>query len=114
MKLSRIFYSLLIISALFFQSCDKIDAPFKEIGSGGNDTTEVRTVLLEDFTAQQCPNCPTASKVAQDLKDHYGNKLIIMAVHAGILAEPDSEYPNDYRTPAGNELYNDYGFGIQG
>ena len=42
-----------------------------------------RTVLLEDFTGQNCINCPAAHEVIEQLQLQYGDNLIPVSVHAG-------------------------------
>ena len=66
-----------------------------------------RVVLLEEFTGHLCVNCPEATKLSNDLKETYGNKLLLLAIHAGDLAEPSTApYDNDLRTTAGTSIYN--------
>lgn len=42
-----------------------------------------RTVLLEDFTGQNCVNCPAAHKIIEALEEQYGNNFIAVSIHAG-------------------------------
>jgi hypothetical protein len=98
---------------MIITSCDKIEAPFERQSDHGNDTTSaVRKVLLEDYTGHKCINCPTAAVTAQDLKDDYGDRLVLLSIHAGIWALPDAsgDYTTDFRTPAGDEF--DTYFGV--
>ncbi len=69
--------------------------------------TKIRKVLLEDYTGHKCVNCPGAGFVAHDLKEQYEEQLIVMAVHAGFFAEPNSTglYTADFRTDAGTEYF---------
>jgi hypothetical protein len=99
----------LTFACLIQVSCDKIDEPFlRHAGLTPIDTTDtvVKKVLLEDFTGHRCPNCPGAAKTAHDLLEIYGDRLIIITVHAGFQATPFSTglYTYDFRTPEGNEL----------
>jgi hypothetical protein len=100
---------------LLVSSCDIIDEPFaRETVIDTTDTIK-RKVLLEDYTGHTCINCPTAAVIAQEKKDLYGNKIVVMAVHAGYFALPQSDpYSTDFRTPAGNELDNFFGVSTQG
>ena len=106
---------LLAISALLYSmnGCDKISPPYKEKFINTNDTTsKIRKVLLEEYTGHKCPNCPAASEIARDLKDIYGEKLIIIAVHAppGFYTNPQSpNYTYDFITSTGNELASTFG-----
>ena len=64
-----------------------------------------KTVLLKDFTGVRCVNCPRASELAHQLQDIYGDRLIVMSVHAGSLAIPVGDFP-DFRTDEGTAWYN--------
>lgn len=64
-----------------------------------------KTVLLNDYTGVRCTNCPAASEIAHQLQGEYGDRLIVMSIHAGFLAIPMGNYP-DFRTPEGTEWYN--------
>ena len=91
---------LIIIVAFFATACDNIEPPYKQ-QSGQGGTTD-RKVLLEDYTGHTCVNCPTAAILSQNLKNLYGDRLIVMAVHAGYFARPQSApFNNDYRSQAG-------------
>lgn len=104
-----------LFALLTFQSCDEVEAPYKEeiIVVGGD-----RKVLVEDYTGHKCGNCPRAAKALHDLKDVYGDRLIIMTVHAGGFATvfPPSApyYTYDFRTPEGTELDTDFGISAIG
>lgn len=93
------------ILALFLSACDIVEAPYIEKPQNGNDTTTVhRNIVLEEFTGHRCPNCPTAGKVAHDLHDFYGDRVILLTVHASFLAEPfPGTYSYDFTTPAGDD-----------
>ncbi len=104
-----------LFALLTFQSCDEVEAPYKEeiIVVGGD-----RKVLVEDYTGHKCGNCPRAAKALHDLKDVYGDRLIIMTVHAGGFATvfpPSAPYfTYDFRTPEGTELDTDFGISAIG
>lgn len=46
----------------------------------------VRNVLIEDFTGQKCPNCPTAAEVVEGLEHIYGEHVVAVSIHSGGLA----------------------------
>lgn len=106
-----IFASLLIIFA-----CDEVDEPYLEIqgtGGGGGDSNSVQKhVLIEEFTGHKCKNCPYAHEIVKTLKQIYGERLVVISVHASeYYAGPDDDppYTYDFRTAVGNELYSDFG-----
>jgi hypothetical protein len=109
-----------VFVVLAFASCDKVEGPYKKnnTGGGGNDTTLVRKVFVEDYTGHKCGNCPRAAKAVYDLKAIYGDRLIIMGVHAGTFATVfpvgAPYYTYDFRTPVGNELDTDFGISNAG
>jgi hypothetical protein len=112
-KFRYIFLPAFLLYAFFIQSCDKLEAPYAVVKKPGGDTTMVqRKVLLEDYTGHKCVNCPEASEAAHVLENSYGGKLIVMAVHAGYLAEPSSsgDFTADYTTAAGDEWFSYFGF----
>ena len=98
--------AILLAGIFLLVACDKIDEPFtKKAASGGNDTTGgvTKRVLLEDYTGHTCVNCPKAAKIAQGLKTTYGDRLVVLAIHAGGFANPTSggDFTYDFRTDAG-------------
>ncbi len=96
---------------LFFAGCDIIDPPYITDHEGNNGNGEdIRKVLLEEFTGHQCPNCPEGSRVAKELSDFYGDRLVIMSIHAGFFAEPSaSPFGYDFRTEEGEDLHDFFG-----
>ncbi len=106
--LSKIF-ALAVISALFITACDIVEEPYLvpiDDGGGPGPVEKERKVLLEDYTGQKCPNCPGAAELAKNLQTIHGEKLIVIALHAGFYAVPAAtgDFTADYRTAAGNEL----------
>lgn len=84
-------------------ACDVVEGP--KVDPNGF-TGSTNKVLVEDFTGQRCGNCPRAHEVAHNLKETYGDNVVIIAVHAGSFAQPVPVigYPADYRTEMGTEL----------
>ena len=103
MKFLR-FISIIVLISIIFASCDKVDCP--ACGKGSipiNGDTIFKKVLLEDYTAFGCPNCPEAAAIAHELKDLYGDRLVIMAMHVGLQAMPiGGNYSYDFRTTTGD------------
>jgi thiol-disulfide isomerase/thioredoxin len=89
--------------------CDVIEGdPREDFVSPPPDTTTTRNVLLEDFTAQLCGNCPPAAEEAKRLEQLYGSdRLVVVAFHIGSLAVPAMpKYPRDFRSQTGNDIDN--------
>lgn len=114
MKYLRILPLFLITTLLFVgSSCDTIKPPFEDNPTNTNPDTQAvqRVVLVEDFTGIKCPNCPEASHYAHSLLEGtYKDKMILVGVHAGNLAKPNTsgDFIADYRTDVGTDLYNTF------
>ncbi|MFH1121628.1 MAG: Omp28 family outer membrane lipoprotein [Bacteroidota bacterium] len=113
-KINQIlFSSMLLVCMIYFGACDKIEEPFiKKVEIGDTTAGIKKRVLLEDYTGHTCVNCPKAAKSAAALKAAYGDRMIILAVHAGGFANPNpgGDFTYDFRTTAGTEW--DVFFGI--
>lgn len=119
--MKKILLSLIIISSLpvLFLSCDKIEEPYMSPSKMGEFTvtatfptldtnTVYRKILIEEYTASHCVNCPTGHAKLEELEGIYGDTLIAVGIHATSLAAPTTEYPYDFRTTAGTQLATDY------
>ena len=116
MKLFKLIFPVTLFFIILFLGCDKIEPPYMITtqqnggnGENGESGEVVRKFLLEEFTGHRCPNCPAGSEIAKTLKNFYGDRLVIVSVHAGFFANPMSAPFNyDFRTPEGNELDNHF------
>jgi thiol-disulfide isomerase/thioredoxin len=115
----NIIAGLIIISA--FISCDKIEPPYMETDTSIADTTEcpvpnfpvitnhIKRILIEEYTGHYCVNCPTAAHALHSLQNTYGEKITVVAVHAGFFAEPEGGcYGLDLRCQTGEDLYSNF------
>ncbi len=95
--------TILAALAMLSAGCDKIDNPHKPYTPvGGN-----KTVLIKDFTGVRCVNCPAAAETAHELQHRLGeDRVFILSVHAGALAQPMGNFPN-FLTEEGTEWYGD-------
>lgn len=100
--------TILTIVATSLFACDTIDENERYVQL---ETIEAkRNVLLEEFTGQNCPNCPTAHETAARLKEQYGEALITVSIHAGPFAwaEDTQNFPT-FKTPEGNTYADAWG-----
>lgn len=85
-----------------FTACDTIDE-----GDRWTEPTLVemkKNVLVEDFTGQNCRNCPTAANLLHNLSaSSMGKHIIAVSIHGGDMSI-------NVKTPNGlaNDLGNDY------
>jgi hypothetical protein len=98
-----LFYISCFIGFAAISSCDYVTMPYPKSHGGGPVTSgNVRKVLLEDYTAAQCINCPRASLTADQLRANNPGKVITIGVHASSLESPVGAYGYDFRTIPGN------------
>ena len=121
MKKNIVFLAVLIS---FFCGCDKIAPPyiqlddnrvksltmaeFDSIASVLDLSTVYRKFLFEEFTGTRCTNCPDGHQELKNLKIIFGDTMITIGIHASSLAEPNNEYPYDFRVEEGKQLYVDF------
>ena len=69
-----------------------------------------RAVLIEDFTGQNCLNCPDAHKTIEALEEQYGDKVIAVSIHAGAfgIAADNTRYTG-LMQPEGDTYNNMWG-----
>jgi len=118
----NIFILMALVAAFTFPSCDYVSNPNEDLSSGGSgddSTVHVRRVLVEDYTGHKCTACPQAAIAAENLQDTYGDKVVVVGVHAGFFATitpqsgaPTGAYAVDYRTAAGTIYDSPTYFGI--
>lgn len=107
----------LLAGALLAGSCDKVDDPYYKQITIDTTTHEVqKRVLLEDYTGHLCVNCPSAGNIAHNLGNTLGDKVVIVAIHAGHFANPlaAGEFTADYRTACGTEWDTYFGISAAG
>lgn len=109
------FSFILAFISIAWTGCDIVEAPYmveQDSEIPDDDDEVVRKFLLEEFTGHQCPNCPAGEEEARILKNLYGDKLVVVSVHAGWFARTTGgDFSYDFTTPEGEEL-NSY-FGIE-
>lgn len=85
LKYSRIIAAcaLTAVSSVF-TSCDYIDEDDRYMII--DPVKPERVVLLEDFTGQNCVNCPDAHTVIEGLQEQYGDAVIAVSIHGGAFS----------------------------
>lgn len=98
--------------ALLLAACDHIDRQDRLIYE--KPTEAKRTVLLEDFTGQQCVNCPKCTDVVEQLVAEYGDTaLVAVCIHGGPLGYKGSPTIKGLATETGDEYYNHWNLEYQ-
>jgi thiol-disulfide isomerase/thioredoxin len=94
MMMKRILF--LSLCAFIFGNCTEIAPVVPALGD--------RKVLVEEFTGVRCVNCPAGASELENLAAIYGERLVVVSVHAGDFAPPFSDSRFDFRTPEGDAL----------
>ena len=115
---------ILSIITLFFAGCTKDDVFHEgdvfvygvpdivpnepelpeEPGESGSFIT-TKCILLENYRGARCNNCPAADEIALNLQKQYGHSVVVLGVHAGMLASHIGGYPN-FKTTDGDAWFN--------
>ncbi|MDR1973807.1 MAG: Omp28-related outer membrane protein [Bacteroidales bacterium] len=77
--------SILALAACFttgFMGCDRIPEDQRREISEELPSWQGQYVLLEDFTGVRCSNCPETTKEVERLKEVFGDRLIVIALHS--------------------------------
>ena len=64
-----------------------------------------KNILLEEYTGIHCSHCPFAHLEAKTIMESNPGRVFVTSAHVGSWSEPSPGEP-DYRTPFGEELYN--------
>ncbi len=75
-------------------------------GQVGQDAQD-RKVLLEEFTAINCGNCPAGHVAATAILNAHPDEVVLVNMHAGVLAVPSGSQP-DFRNQWSTQLLNEY------
>ena len=87
---------ILFFIILTFAACTEIAPIIPALGD--------KKVLVEEFTGVRCVNCPAGAAELENLKSIYGDRLVIVSIHAGDFAPPYSDSKFDFRTAEGSAL----------
>lgn len=103
-KMKHILSLAAVLLAIWLNACDVIEPPYEKNYVPPQDTgTYIRNILLEEYTGFRCGNCPRAAELAASLHEFYGDRIVVMRVHAGGYAIPKgTKYTYDFRNPDGN------------
>lgn len=91
--------TLLLLALFALTSCGKMkkdDARWVTLQDEvRTDLREARTVLVEEFTGQDCPNCPLAAKLLHGLTTSYPHNVVTVALHAKHTGQTKPELESD-------------------
>lgn len=81
--MKKIFVALMAVGALL-TACDKNQKEPRWESNEGVQLSEAerRTVLIEEYTGQDCVNCPTAAGVLHKLEEEFPKNVIVVAMHS--------------------------------
>ena len=80
-------------------SCDSVSEPDRLVPA---EIVPQRAVLIEEFTGQDCRNCPDGHAALKDIIATLGDSVVAVGIHASALAFPP---PLGLKTETGEEYY---------
>ena len=109
--MKKIIFSLFILAAVLIAACDYIAIPKEDyMPVVVPADTVIRKVLLEDYTGHTCASCPNAAAQALLLKQQYRENLIVIGLHTNVVADPVTNYPENFHTTAGDAYFTFFSF----
>lgn len=112
MKLNILKCAALAAVATAFTACHDVDdndrLVYVKPSIPDTPETEVRRVLIEDFTGQACINCPSATDEIHSLQSVYGSNVVAVGIHSGRFSKKAPTYKSPYPlwTKLGDTYYN--------
>lgn len=107
MKLYKKLFVLAFV-ALALTACDEMEP--NERFSDPVIVEAKKNVLIEDFTGQQCMNCPRAAEEIHKLQEAYGaDRLIAVSVHGGSNALYETKSPQGLANAQGKDYVTHWG-----
>lgn len=102
-KIIWLFLGLFIILSAACKKEDQVKDEFL-----ASTTLQKKAAVLEEFTGVRCGYCPDGHAIGQALLDNNPGKVVLVNVHTGSYAEPQSGWPN-FTTPFGSALLSQSG-----
>lgn len=103
---------------LCFAACNKIEGPYViqshqeevDVEFPELDRNAVyRKILFDEYTGHTCIGCPEGHVIMEQMQAQFGDTLVAVGIHANWFAEPETGlFSYDFRTPTGEQLYNDF------
>lgn len=106
MKRNYIYLSALCLLSALCVGCSHIDQDEQLIYVKPADVS--RAVLIEDFTGQNCLNCPNATVAIADLQETYGHdNVVAVGIYSGDFGYMRGDFNRPYplTTTVGHEYY---------
>ncbi|MGM9868666.1 MAG: Omp28 family outer membrane lipoprotein [Sodaliphilus sp.] len=76
--------NIITLSAIaLFASCSNISENERFIDDGVIEPDASRCILIEDFTGQNCPNCPDAMVRLEELHQAFGDAVVAVGIYGG-------------------------------
>lgn len=105
-KTFRIFGLAIVATALCLNGCKKNEEEEEDesdpLAVEVSQTTSVNTILLEEFTGNLCGYCPEGHLRANEVKEAYGDKCLVINYHTA------SRLANAYCTSFGSTLNSNF------
>jgi hypothetical protein len=112
-------YIMMVMAVAMLTACEVIPEDERDFevfipkDTTTNDSTQTtpvivkRSSLLIEYSGWMCVNCPTAAEVAHQLKEQYGEQLVVVVMHPE--SNPNTRHNNkpalNYTCPEADSIY---------
>jgi hypothetical protein len=112
-------YIMMVVAVAMLTACEVIPEDERDFevfipkDTTTNDSTQTtpvivkRSSLLIEYSGWMCVNCPTAAEVAHQLKEQYGEQLVVVVMHPE--SNPNTRHNNkpalNYTCPEADSIY---------
>jgi hypothetical protein len=112
-------YIMMVVTVAMLTACEVIPEDERDFevfipkDTTTNDSTQTtpvivkRSSLLIEYSGWMCVNCPTAAEVAHQLKEQYGEQLVVVVMHPE--SNPNTRHNNNpvlnYTCPEADSIY---------
>lgn len=100
MKRNHIYFAACALAAIGLASCDSVSEPDRFVPA---EIIPQRSILIEEFTGQECTNCPDGHAEIKNITASLGDSVVPVCIHASGLAI--DEIWGGYKTATGEEYF---------
>ncbi len=103
-KLTYLILSFAVMG--IFTSCEEQCPLTTTTPTDTTQTTQLKNILIEEFTGVKCVNCPEGHEISQSIADIHSGRVEIVTIHSGYYAVPYPFSLYNFKIPEGVAIDN--------
>jgi len=108
----KIYLTLVTLGLVLLSACDEISIDKRLTYVEPPEAN--RAILIEDYTGQNCVNCPRATEEIERLIEQYGDSVVIaVAIHSGPFSKEKDGTSTPLRTEVGDMYFSRWNLSSQ-